>query len=89
MTKISRSLAASTLIAAGLACFAAPASAAEQNGSAATVAAAAAAPAAAASPAAEKKYCIVESLTGSRMPKKVCKTKTEWQQDGQDVSNLK
>lgn len=88
VTKISNSFAASTVI-ASLIGFAAPSLAAEPAGSAATVAASAAAPATAASPTAEKRYCVVESLTGSRMPKKVCKTKSEWQQDGMDVSGLK
>jgi hypothetical protein len=85
VTKFSNSLAASTLIAAGLACVAAPASAEEQNASAATVAATASA-AASATSADNKKYCIVESLTGSRMPKKLCRTKAEWQREGVDIS---
>jgi hypothetical protein len=26
----------------------------------------------------EKRYCVVDTLTGSRVPKKVCRTRAEW-----------
>jgi len=35
------------------------------------------------------KYCLVDSLTGSRLPAKVCKTEQEWKADGVDIRNLK
>lgn len=48
-----------------------------------------AAPAANATPAAERspqtKYCIVDTVTGSRIAKKVCKTRDAWmREDGFD-----
>jgi hypothetical protein len=46
----------------------------------------AAAPAAA--PArAEPRYCIVDTVTGSRIPTKVCKTRSEWKKQGFDPLN--
>jgi hypothetical protein len=33
----------------------------------------------------DKRYCIVETLTGSRVPTKVCKTKREWRAQGVDL----
>lgn len=51
------------------------------------------APAARATPAAEptptqKKYCIVDAVTGSRIPQKVCKTREAWmREDGFDPLN--
>jgi hypothetical protein len=39
---------------------------------------AAAAPAAPAAPVKEKKICRSEEVTGSIMPKRVCRTKAEW-----------
>ena len=36
--------------------------------------------------AAKKKYCMVDSLTGSRMPRKVCKTERQWANEGVDLS---
>ena len=37
-----------------------------------------------AKPVKDKRYCIVESRTGSRVPTKVCKTRAEWLDDGVD-----
>lgn len=34
----------------------------------------------------DKKYCLTEQLTGSRMPTKVCRTKAEWAYEGVSVS---
>jgi hypothetical protein len=48
---------------------------------AAPVAAATTAPAASADEPA-RRYCINDTLTGSRMAKKVCLTRKEWQQRG-------
>lgn len=28
--------------------------------------------------ASKKKFCVVEAATGSRVPKKICRTRTEW-----------
>jgi hypothetical protein len=51
-----------------------------------------AAPAARATPAAEPtpqpKYCVVDTVTGSRIPQKVCKTREAWmREDGFDPLN--
>jgi hypothetical protein len=51
------------------------------------VAAADPAPAIAATPKAEPKYCVVDTLTGSRVPTKVCKTRSEWKKQGFDPLN--
>ena len=32
-----------------------------------------------------KRYCIVETLTGSRVPSKVCKTKRQWRAQGVEL----
>ena len=50
------------------------------------------APAARATPAAEpttqKKYCIVDTITGSRIAQKICKTREAWmREDGFDPLN--
>jgi len=50
------------------------------------------APVANATPAAERspqtKYCIVDTVTGSRIAKKVCKTRDDWmREDGFDPLN--
>jgi|APAra7269096661_1048516.scaffolds.fasta_scaffold00012_322 hypothetical protein len=50
------------------------------------------APAARATPAAEptpqKKYCVVDTVTGSRIPQKICKTREAWMhEDGFDPLN--
>ena len=68
--------------------FAAPAFAAEgatpmgqpmpaETPAAASAAAPAAAPAGAAT-AAKKRYCVETTLTGTRMAKKICRTRDEW-----------
>jgi hypothetical protein len=49
-------------------------------------------PAARATPAAEatpeqKKYCIVDTLTGSRIAQKICKTREAWLREGFDPLN--
>ncbi|CUS44266.1 MAG: hypothetical protein V4610_14520 [Pseudomonadota bacterium] len=36
------------------------------------------APADAAATASKKKFCVVEATTGSRVAKKICRTRTEW-----------
>jgi uncharacterized membrane protein len=36
------------------------------------------APKAAAKVEKEKKYCVVDTLTGSRVQKKICRTRAEW-----------
>ena len=46
--------------------------------------AAAAAPADTA-PARAKRYCFVEAPTGTRIERKVCKTRAEWRAIGQDI----
>jgi len=50
-----------------------------------------AAPAARATPVAEstpqKKYCVVDTLTGSRIAQKVCKTREAWMREGFDPLN--
>ena len=75
------------IVACSLAASAAPAMAAETNGkqeaSAATLVPAASASAARVQP---KKYCIVEAATGTRMPRKSCKTEREWLDVGVDLS---
>lgn len=35
---------------------------------------------------ADKKYCITDNFTGSRMAKKVCRTAEEWSRQGIEVS---
>lgn len=80
----------SALAAAGLsiASFAAPASAAEQGSDkvASSKVALSAAATVTARPA-EKKYCVVDTFTGSRLAKKVCKTQREWSEEGVDIAS--
>jgi hypothetical protein len=38
--------------------------------------------------AADPKICVVDTLTGSRIAKKVCKTRSEWMVEGVDPLNL-
>ena len=45
--------------------------------------AAGATPAASPSPTAEKRYCVVDTVTGSRIPEKVCKTRKQWIDENQ------
>ena len=35
--------------------------------------------------AAEKKYCIKDTITGSRQTKKICKTKEQWSAAGVEI----
>jgi hypothetical protein len=37
---------------------------------------------------AEKQYCLVDTFSGSRLPRKTCKTKAEWADEGIDVTQL-
>lgn len=39
-----------------------------------------------AKPKTTKKYCIVDTITGSRVSKKVCKTREEWEAEGVDIT---
>ncbi|MES2042329.1 MAG: hypothetical protein V4475_00535 [Pseudomonadota bacterium] len=32
----------------------------------------------------DRRYCVVEELTGSRLPHKICKTRKEWLAEGFD-----
>jgi hypothetical protein len=36
----------------------------------------------------EKKYCLKEALTGSRMSSQECKTKAEWAREGIDIDEV-
>lgn len=80
-----KSLLAATAFAA-LALSTAAASEAKDH-PAASPSAEAAAPATATSPNARQKYCIVQTSTGSRIPRKTCKTRSEWQKQGFDPLN--
>lgn len=77
----------SSLAVAALA-FAAPALAAGPEAATTNAAAAAdgavVANAVQATPAGERRYCVVDTITGSRMPRKVCKTRKEWLGEGVD-----
>lgn len=42
----------------------------------------------AAKPAKERRYCVKESFTGTRLVKRICKTKKEWAKDDVDVEAL-
>lgn len=53
----------------------------EANGTA--TASGASAPTTAQAP--EKRYCVVDEITGSRLPVKVCKTKKEWEAEGVQI----
>lgn len=35
---------------------------------------------------AEKRYCLRETFTGTRIPKKVCMTEREWKAEGVELS---
>jgi hypothetical protein len=37
-----------------------------------------------ATPSTERRYCVVDQITGSRLPHKVCKTRKEWLVEGFD-----
>jgi len=38
-------------------------------------------------PNVDRRYCVVEQITGSRMPHKTCKTRKEWLAEGFDPRN--
>lgn len=40
-----------------------------------------------AQPKADTRYCIVDTVTGSRIPQKVCKTRQQWMAEGFDPLN--
>lgn len=42
-----------------------------------------------AAPSPERRYCVVDTLTGSRVQHKVCKTRKEWLDEGFDPLNNK
>ena len=80
MSKVSFARGAAIIAAAGLAAVAALPAYAEPKP-------ADPAPTAAAAPAQAKptRYCVVESaFTGTRMPRKTCKTRAQWQSEGYD-----
>ncbi len=60
-----------------LAVVAVPASAADRQ---ATENTPSTAPASAKTPP-EKKYCVIDTVTGTRIPQKTCKTRKEWMRD--------
>ncbi|MBX9797179.1 hypothetical protein [Sphingomonas sp.] len=35
--------------------------------------------------ASAKLYCVVDNITGTRIPQKVCKTKAEWSNQGVEI----
>ena len=84
---IVRQVSAAAALAAMFVGAAAPASAKAAAGAAVDSSPTSAAPAATAprEPSAKTKYCMVDEITGSRLQKKVCKTKKEWKDEGVDV----
>jgi len=84
---ILRHVSAAAALAAMFVGAAAPASAKAAVGAAIESSATSATPAAAAprQPSAQTKYCMVDQITGSRLQKKVCKTKQEWKDLGVDI----
>ena len=84
---IVRQVSAAAALAAMFVGAAAPASAKAAVGAAIEASATSAAPDAAAprQPSAQTKYCMVDQITGSRLQKKVCKTKQEWKDLGVDI----
>jgi hypothetical protein len=79
----------SSIVVAALA-FAAPALAAGPETATANVASADGAVVAnstQAAPNADRRYCVVDQLTGSRLPIKKCKTRKEWLAEGFDPLN--
>ncbi|WP_332812228.1 hypothetical protein [Sphingomonas sp.] len=85
---IVRHISAAAALAAMFVGAAAPASAKAAVGAAIESSATTAAPAATAprEPSANTKYCMVDAITGSRLQKKVCKTKQEWKDLGVDIA---
>ena len=84
---IVRQVSAAAALAAMFVGAAAPATAKAAAGAAVESSATSAMPAAAAprEPSAQTKYCVLDQITGSRLQKKVCKTKQEWKDLGVDV----
>jgi hypothetical protein len=79
----------SSIVVATLA-FAAPALAAGPEATVATAASADGAiisNTAQAAPNVDRRYCVVDEITGSRLPHKVCKTRKEWLAEGFDPLN--
>lgn len=42
-----------------------------------------------AEPSMQQKYCVADTITGSRVAKKVCKTRADWISDGWDPAKDK
>jgi hypothetical protein len=82
-----RRVSAAAALAAMFVGAAAPASAKAAAGAAMESSATSATPAAVAprEPSAQTKYCVLDQITGSRLQKKVCKTKKEWRNLGVDI----
>lgn len=77
-------LAAVAIIGVSISATSAPALAAEKAQTDAKIASTAAA-AAAVADRSEKRYCKMDTPPGSRLPRKICKTATEWELAGQDL----
>jgi invasion protein IalB len=82
-----RRVSAAAALAAMFVGAAAPASAKAAAGAVVEASATSTMPAATAPrvPSATTKYCMVDEITGSRLQKKVCKTKKEWKDLGVDI----
>lgn len=61
-----------------LALVAVPASAIDRQATENTLSAT---PGSAKTPPPEKKYCVIDTVTGTRIPQKTCKTRKEWMRD--------
>ncbi|MGL4313067.1 MAG: hypothetical protein ACRCSO_03670 [Sphingomonas sp.] len=83
--RIGLSLAAG--IASGLMVAAVPAGASAPGEAGKTTAAPNAEPTAAAPAAKPQRYCINDTVTGSRLPHRTCLTKEEWAAQGVDVTH--
>ncbi|MDP8912613.1 MAG: hypothetical protein M3N39_03435 [Pseudomonadota bacterium] len=69
-----------------LASLAVPASAAEkETAKSASSGAVLSAASAVTARTSEKRYCLVEAFTGTRIPKKMCKTEREWTAEGVEM----
>jgi hypothetical protein len=83
-----RHLSAAAALAAMFVGATGPAAAKAAAGAALESSATAAVPAGAAAPrvpSTEVKYCVLDEITGSRLQKKVCKTKKEWKDLGVNI----
>jgi len=87
----SRLRSAATLAAASalLAAFTTPAGAKDTAVNEPAKAAATTGASASVAPAAEKKYCIKDTITGSRQTKTFCKTKEQWAAEGVEIPSEK